>query len=137
MSSVAAGCSLEVEGLTVGTIGTTSSGVLTENLFVLPRVTGNVDSGMTGWSLEVEVWSSGAVGTTSSGVMTEDLRVLPRVTRDVNSGLRGWSVGMVECGSRAKEETAEGVFLEDPWSLTLDFEWRGSMSEDKVVSGTS
>lgn len=95
MSSAAAGCSLEVEG-TAGTIGTTSSGVLTENLCVLPRVTCNVDSGMTGWSLEVEVWSSGAVGTTGSGVMTEDLRVLPRVTRDVSSGLRGWSVGTVE-----------------------------------------
>lgn len=80
MSSGVTDWSLEVEGSTSGAVGTTSSGALTENLCVLPRVIRDVGSGVTGWSLEMEGWSSGAVGTTSSGVFTEDLRLLPRVT---------------------------------------------------------
>jgi len=69
--------SLEVEGWGSGTVGTVGSGVLTEDLRVLPQVTGDVGSGVTGWSLEVEGWSSGAVGITGLGVLTEDLCALP------------------------------------------------------------
>ena len=69
--------SLEVEGWSSGAVGAVDSGVLTEDLRVLPQVTRDVGSGVTGWSLEVEAWSSRTVGTTGLGVLLEDLRALP------------------------------------------------------------
>jgi len=76
MGPVMTGWSLEVEGWSSGTVGTVGSGVLTEDLRVLPQVTRDVGSGVTGWSVGMEGWTSGAVGTTGSGVLTEDLCVL-------------------------------------------------------------
>ena len=79
MGSGVTGWSVEVEGWSSGAVGTTVSGVLTEDRFFLPLVVRDVGSEVTGWSVEAEACSSGAVGTTVSGVFTEDLFVLPLV----------------------------------------------------------
>ena len=66
-----------MEGWSSEAVGTTGSGVLTEDLCVLPRVARGVSLGVTGLSVGVEAWSSGTVGTTGLGVLLEDLGVLP------------------------------------------------------------
>lgn len=71
---------------------TTDSGVLTEDLRGLPRVTREVGLGMTGCSMEVGGWSSGPVEISGSGVLLGDLLGLPRVARGLRSGVTDCSV---------------------------------------------
>ena len=91
---------------------TTGSGVLAEDLGVLPRGARDVGLGVTGWSVEVEGWGSGVVGISGLEVLI-DLCVLPRVALDVSSGATGWSLGAAGWSSEAVGTAGSRVLAED------------------------
>lgn len=103
------GWSGPAEGWLLGVMGILASGVLTEDLSVLPCEEG---SGAAGCSVEVGGWSSGPVGTPGSGVLT-DLLDLPLEVRDVRLRAAGCSVEVRGWSSGPVGTPGSGVLRED------------------------
>lgn len=126
---------------------TTDSGVLTEVLRGLPRVTREVGLGMTGCSMEVGGWSSGPVEISGSGVLLRGLLCLPRVARGLRSGVTDcsvevgdWISGPVRTGSGILTEvcTLPSVTWDVSFGMTgcaVEVEGWSSGSAGTVSSG--